>query len=132
MVETTVHASKQTVRLILGGDVMLGRIIKKAILRFGHDYPLGQTASLLRDADLTIVNLECAITARHEHWPGARKAFYFGAPLQAVDTLDDAGIDLVSLANNHVLDFSIKGLMDTLRHLRKHGICHAGAGVGDP
>jgi poly-gamma-glutamate capsule biosynthesis protein CapA/YwtB (metallophosphatase superfamily) len=118
-----------TTRVLFGGDVMLGRLVKEAILHFGSDYPLGPIAGLMRQADLAIVNLECAITASAAIWPGAPKAFYFGAPPQAIDALLDAGVDMVSLANNHILDFGVKGLLDTLHHLRRHGIRHAGAGI---
>jgi poly-gamma-glutamate synthesis protein (capsule biosynthesis protein) len=119
----------QTVRVLLGGDLMLGRNVKDAILRFGPDYPLEPIAGRLRTADLTAVNLECAITSRPDRWPGAPKAFYFGAPPQAAVALASTGVDLVSLANNHALDFGIGGLLDTLHHLHEHGIGHAGAGV---
>ena len=111
-----------------GGDVMLGRLVGRAIARHGPKYPLGPVAGLLREADLALVNLECAITASHARWEGAPKAFYFGAPPAAIDGLTDAGIDLVSLANNHVLDFGIAGLRDTRRALQLHGIHAAGAG----
>ncbi|RJG01040.1 CapA family protein [Noviherbaspirillum sedimenti] len=115
-------------RVMFGGDVMLGRIVKEYILLHGPQYPLGPVAGLMRAADLTIVNLECAITASAHIWPGAPKAFYFGAPPQAIASLADAGVDLVSLANNHVLDYGVAGLHDTLRLLREHGIAQAGAG----
>ncbi len=115
-------------RVIFGGDVMLGRLVKEAILRFGADYPLGPIADLMRGADLTVVNLECAITSSNAQWQGAPKAFYFGAPPQAVDALLHAGVDVVSLANNHILDFDVRGLRDTLHDLRKAGIRFAGAG----
>jgi poly-gamma-glutamate capsule biosynthesis protein CapA/YwtB (metallophosphatase superfamily) len=117
------------VRLMLGGDAMLGRTVKEYIGRLGATYPLGMLAPLLRQADLAIVNLECAITRGTRHWPGAPKAFYFGAPPEAIYGLADAGIDLVSLANNHTLDFDVQGLCDTLRALDVHGIGHAGAGA---
>lgn len=120
--------NEQTVRLVLGGDVMLGRLVGHALARHGPAYPLGPVAHLLRDADLALVNLECAITASRTKWPGASKAFYFGAPPSAIDVLTGAGIDLVSLANNHVLDFGVPGLRDTRRALRRHGIASAGAG----
>lgn len=120
--------STRTARIMLGGDVMLGRTVKEYILLHGPQYPLGPIAGLMRGADLTIVNLECAITSAETIWGGAPKAFYFGAPLQAIHSLVDAGVDLVSLANNHVLDYGIKGLRDTLRELHRHGITQAGAG----
>jgi len=118
----------ETVRIILGGDVMLGRIVKERIRRLGPAYPLGRIAGLMRGADLTIVNLECAVTSSDALWPGAPKAFYFGAPLAAVEALVDAGVDLVSLANNHTLDHGVEGLRETVRLLRGRGIGFAGAG----
>jgi poly-gamma-glutamate capsule biosynthesis protein CapA/YwtB (metallophosphatase superfamily) len=117
------------IRLMLGGDVMLGRIVGKCIERFGAGYPLGPIAGLMRRADLTIVNLECAVTSCAEVWPGAPKAFYFGAPPQAVDSLLDAGVDLVSLANNHALDYGEPGLLETLDLLHRHSIRYTGAGA---
>ncbi|MEW6354014.1 MAG: CapA family protein [Pseudomonadota bacterium] len=116
-------------RLMLGGDVMLGRIVAEFIKTRGAEYPLGPLSALLRGADVTLVNLECAITDSQQLWPGAPKAFYFGAPPQAAQSLAAAGIDLVSLANNHTLDFDVRGLLDTLEHLRAHGIAYAGAGA---
>jgi poly-gamma-glutamate synthesis protein (capsule biosynthesis protein) len=121
--------SPPSIRVMLGGDAMLGRNVKECILRFGAEYPLGPVAGLMRDADLTIVNLECAITDSDNRWSGVPKAFYFGAPPQAVQTLLDAGVDMVSLANNHILDYDTEGLLQTLHHLQQHGILFAGAGV---
>jgi poly-gamma-glutamate capsule biosynthesis protein CapA/YwtB (metallophosphatase superfamily) len=118
-----------SLRLMLGGDLMLGRLVKQAIRRFGPVYPLAPIASMLRGADLAIVNLECALTASHAAWPGEPKAFYFGAPPEAVQSLVGAGIDMVSLANNHALDFGVEGLLDTLQLLRSHAIGYAGAGA---
>lgn len=125
----TDHAARSPLRLVFGGDVMLGRTVSAWIRRFGPHYPLKGVARQLRDADLAIVNLECAITESLQHWKGEPKAFYFGAPLAAANALTDAGIDLVSLANNHVLDYEFAGLTDTLRQLRAQGIASAGAGA---
>jgi poly-gamma-glutamate synthesis protein (capsule biosynthesis protein) len=116
-------------RLVFGGDAMLGRLVGEAIDLHGPGYPLGQVARLLRAADLAVANLECAITASPRLWHGAPKAFYFGAPPAAARSLVDAGIGLVSLANNHTLDFNLRGLHDTLAALDAHGIAHAGAGA---
>ncbi|MDO9215855.1 MAG: CapA family protein, partial [Lacisediminimonas sp.] len=115
-------------RVLFGGDVMLGRGVAQAIQTEGSDYPLGNIADCLRSADLCIVNLECAITSASRRWDGEPKAFYFGAPPQAASALAHAGVDLVSLANNHVLDFGLAGLRDTLRLLDEQGIGHCGAG----
>ncbi len=119
----------ETARIILGGDVMLGRIVKERIRSRGPSYPLGRIAATMRRADLTLVNLECAVTASERRWQGVPKVFYFGAPPEAIQTLRSAGVDLVSLANNHVLDYGEEGLNETLQLLRKGGIAFAGAGA---
>ncbi|ALK94996.1 hypothetical protein AB595_00655 [Massilia sp. WF1] len=117
-------------RLLFGGDVMLGRLAGDALLREGVDYPLGAVSTLLRGADLAIANLECAICEPAERWHGAPKAYYFRAPPPAGQALENAGIGLLSLANNHILDYDVQGLLDTVRILDAHGIAHTGAGVG--
>jgi poly-gamma-glutamate synthesis protein (capsule biosynthesis protein) len=113
---------------MFGGDTMLGRTVNERIRRHGPRYPMGAIAPLLRHADLAIVNLECAITASQSLWHGAPKAFYFGAPPEAVESLADANVSLVNLANNHALDYDVKGLLDTIETLDDHAIGHAGAG----
>lgn len=120
--------TKQTITVLLGGDVMLGRLVKEAILLHGANYPLGQITPLLHRGDFVLINLECAITNHLSHWPGVPKAFYFGAPPEAARILTDNNIKLVSLANNHILDFDVQGLHDTLRLLKRQDIRFAGAG----
>lgn len=122
------EAAAVPLRLVFGGDAMLGRMVAACIRRFGPDYPLGGIAGLMRQADLAVVNLECAITDSTRRWSGAPKAFYFGAPPDAVLSLAGAGVGLASLANNHLLDYDIQGLHDTIAALGRHGIAHAGAG----
>lgn len=118
----------KTLRIALGGDAMLGRLVREHILGLGVDYPLGQIADRMQRADLAIVNLECALTDAGPP-PNARpKAFRFMAPPRAVESLERAGVGLVSLANNHAMDAGAPGLLDTLKLLDAHGIAHAGAG----
>jgi poly-gamma-glutamate synthesis protein (capsule biosynthesis protein) len=64
---------------------MLGRTVKEYILEHGADYPLRGIAKILRSADIRLVNLECAITASETEWSGKPKAFYFGAPPEAIE-----------------------------------------------
>jgi poly-gamma-glutamate synthesis protein (capsule biosynthesis protein) len=116
-------------RLMFGGDVMLGRLAGEALLREGADYPLGAVAALLRGADLAIANLECAMCEPCQRWHGADKAYYFRAPPVAGEALRNAGIGLVSLANNHILDYDVQGLLETLRILDAQGVAHVGAGI---
>lgn len=117
-----------TLRLAVGGDVMLGRIVRDHILGLGADYPLGLIADRMRRADLGLVNLECALTDAGAPPKAPPKAFRFMAPPRAAESLSQAGVGLVSLANNHAMDAGEAGLKDTLSLLDAHGIAHAGAG----
>ena len=115
--------------LLFGGDTMLGRRVNEAIRREGFTYPLEAVVATTRAADLFLVNLECAITPRNVQYSGPEKAFYFRADPVAADTLTYAGVDLVSLANNHALDADYDGLRDTLAILDEKEILYVGAGA---
>lgn len=73
-----------------------------------------------------IANLETAVTDRGAPWPG--KGIHYRMHPANLPCLGAAGLDCVSLANNHVLDWGEAGLLDTLDHLRRAGIAVAGAG----
>jgi poly-gamma-glutamate synthesis protein (capsule biosynthesis protein) len=89
----------------------------------------GDVLPHLAQADLRIVNLECALTPHLERWARTWKMFHFRADPKAVRVLQAAHIDACALANNHILDYEERGLRDTLRVLNAAGIRHAGAGA---
>ena len=120
--------ASENLRLLFGGDVMLGRRVNEVIHREGAAYPLEALASLTCAADLFLVNLECAISPRDLRYSGPEKAFYFRADPVAAETLRMAGVDLVSMANNHALDADYDGLRDTLAILDAYEIVRVGAG----
>ena len=108
---------------------MLGRNVAEAIAARGFGSPWGDVMPLLREADLFLVNLECALTRSLERWRDGRfKMFYFRAGPEAVETLRLARVDFACLANNHAADFGMDGLLETVRVLDEAGIAHAGAG----
>jgi len=86
---------------------------------------LGDAFGVLAGADLAVVNLETAVTTG-----GTRvdKQFAFRAPPAAMTALRDAGVDAVSLANNHGVDYGLTGLRDTLAAGREAGLPVLGAG----
>lgn len=110
------------------GDINLGRTIGEMILNEGIHAPFEYTAHILSSADVTIGNLECAITERGD---AEVKSYTFRAPLPAAESLAQAGFDLLSLANNHILDFGVAGLEDTLFHLSQNQLEAVGAGMND-
>jgi poly-gamma-glutamate synthesis protein (capsule biosynthesis protein) len=118
------------VKLALAGDTMLGRKVAEAIVESGPASVVGDDlVSVVRDADLFVLNLECCISERGEPWPDPRKPFFFRAPPAATEVLTLLGVDCVTLANNHALDFGTEALLDTLAHLQAAGIAWTGAGA---
>jgi poly-gamma-glutamate capsule biosynthesis protein CapA/YwtB (metallophosphatase superfamily) len=115
-------------RLLFVGDVMLGRLVNRALKTAPPQYPWGDTLDLLRRADLRFCNLECALSDRGSPWSLTPKMFHFRTDARNAAVLQRAGIDAVSLANNHILDFEDEGLADTIAILDGNGIAHAGAG----
>ncbi|MFM7447764.1 MAG: CapA family protein [Leptolyngbyaceae cyanobacterium] len=112
-----------TVSLMFGGDVTLSDAFAEAI---GTDYPraLSQMDET-RKVDLAMVNLEGPLTRSTE---AMSKQFNFKADPAAVDVLKSGGIDLVTLANNHAMDYQTAGLVETMQTLDNAGILHLGAG----
>jgi poly-gamma-glutamate capsule biosynthesis protein CapA/YwtB (metallophosphatase superfamily) len=114
----------------LAGDTMLGRAVAESIAASGPESLLAEeVVAVAREADLFVLNLECCISERGEPWPDPAKPFFFRAPPAATAVLRRLGVDCVTLANNHALDFGPEALVDTLEHLREAGIAWAGAGV---
>ena len=123
------RAADRGITIALTGDVMLGRLVNEALEREGPEHVWGGMLPALRRADLLLVNLECALTTRRQRWHDGRyKAFSFRSDPRHVAALQAAGVDLAVLANNHVMDFGVDGMRETIRVLDGAGIAHAGAG----
>jgi poly-gamma-glutamate capsule biosynthesis protein CapA/YwtB (metallophosphatase superfamily) len=117
------------VKLALAGDTMLGRKVAERIASEGPDGLVAdEVVALTRAADLLVLNLECSISERGTPWPDPRKPFFFRAPPAATEVLNRLGVDCVTLANNHALDFGAEALLDTFEHLEAAGIAWVGAG----
>ena len=110
------------------GDVMIGRGVDAAISNKGYVYPWGNVLPLLRNTDINIINLEAALTHSDKR---VFKTFNFKATPDKVKTLTEASITAVNLANNHILDFSEEGLVETIQTLDKAYIKHVGAGMNE-
>jgi poly-gamma-glutamate capsule biosynthesis protein CapA/YwtB (metallophosphatase superfamily) len=115
--------------LAFTGDVMLGRLVNETLKTMQPEEVWGDVLPHLAQADLRIVNLECALTNHLQPWTRTEKMFHFRADPDAVRVLQAARIDACALANNHILDYEERGLRDTLRMLNVAGIRHAGAGA---
>jgi poly-gamma-glutamate capsule biosynthesis protein CapA/YwtB (metallophosphatase superfamily) len=100
----------EPVTLAFGGDVHFEGAIE-ARLSANPATAFGPIAGVLRRADLAVVNLETAITERGTPAP---KDFTFRAPRSALTALKGAGVDVVTMANNHGQDFGVVGLRDSM------------------
>src|ERR1700736_5973649 len=108
---------------------MFGRKVAEAIVTAGPEALVAdEVVAITRAADLVLLNLECCISERGTPWPDPHKPFFFRAPPAATEVLTRLGVDCVTLANNHALDFGPEALLDTFEHLRAAGIAWVGAG----
>jgi poly-gamma-glutamate capsule biosynthesis protein CapA/YwtB (metallophosphatase superfamily) len=117
------------VRIALAGDTMLGRGVAEKIAADPEaDLFSDDVIDVFRDSDLAFLNLECCISTRGGRWPEPGKPFFFRAPPGAIRHLERLGVDCVTLANNHALDFGRDALLDTFGYLDAAGIEWAGGG----
>ena len=108
------------------GDIMLGGTATPELARMGYDYPFEHVSTVLRRGNVVFGNLEGPLTRRGT---AAGKQYVFRSPPQLVaPALARAGFSVLSLANNHSMDYGLEGLRDTVQALMQAGIRHAGAG----
>ncbi len=143
--------------LVAGGDVMLDRYVYKrtVIDRLGANYPwsggnaritstyccgypgfrvartakagtAGALRAYLRRADIAIANLEGPAPNNFRYHPSG---FVFSMDPKLLAGIKTAGIDMVSLANNHIRNWGSYGISSTIANLNALGIKHAGAGA---
>jgi len=108
------------------GDVMLAGRWEAQIRSQGWQFPFSRVSHELKKGDLTIANLESPL-ARSGVEFSEKKYRFRGDPAIAA-ALKKNGIGLVTLANNHSMDFGGGALQETLEHLQQAGVAWVGAG----
>jgi poly-gamma-glutamate capsule biosynthesis protein CapA/YwtB (metallophosphatase superfamily) len=121
--------SATPVTLAFTGDVMFGRTVNTHMLATAPNdpYPFTYTADFLRTFDLTIGNLECAVSNKGSPVDKPPGYILRGDP-RAFDRLLNAGFDLVSVANNHSGDYGKAAFLDEWLTLPARGITPLGGG----
>ena len=124
--------------LVLVGDTSFGENYQEKIERRGgenilktkgYEYSLKNFAPFLRQADLVIANLETPVTDLPSSPLAGKKSYlHWSDPFKTPKVLKEHNISVVSLANNHTLDYGMKGLQQSLKALKKHDIQWLGAG----
>lgn len=114
-----------SVTLVFGGDVDLDRTTRTAIANGGVDAPWRYLAPTLRAADVAMLNLECSVSRRGSP---EQKSYRFRGDPTALAGARRAGVDVLSSANNHSIDYGFDAFADTLAAVRASGIAPVGAG----
>ncbi len=116
-------------KILIGSDIVPTAQTEQLFIDGDINTLFGGVSELIKKADRTIINLECALTTWEK---GIKK---FGPCLKAdprcADTLKQLGVTDVALSNNHVFDFGVQGLKDTMSNLERVGLPYMGIGEND-
>lgn len=137
-VETTPPAARETtateaieipkLRFTAVGDIMPGRRVgKKLEAEGGYPSAFSSVKGILKQGDIVFANLEAPLTAS-SHGLSKEKKIVLKASPDAIEAIKTGGFNLISLSNNHIMDYYDTGLFDTISLLDENGIAHAGAG----
>ncbi len=123
-----ISSQVQKTTIVLGGDIMLNQISPKL-------KPLEALKPLFKTGNVGIANLEIPLTTSRKATPyktaaeiKARTQYILKADPEHILGIKNAGLHLVSLANNHVMDYGAEGLNQMIGLLTKHNILYTGAG----
>jgi len=111
------------------GDVMLARGVMKHYFERPQDFLLTDIRAVLNQYDLVFLNLENPVSVRGTPHPIQDPNVTFRSHPDTLNILKNLGVTVVSLGNNHMLDYGEEALADTLEHLEFQGIRHIGAGI---
>jgi len=127
-VETVRESSQHnSANILITGDFCFDGRISDFIKNHDFESLFNDFTPFSKNADFAITNLECPLTERENFIRKAGPSLK--GPPEATDALLFAGFNMVTLANNHIMDYGEEGLCDTLRALESKGIKHIGAGL---
>ncbi len=124
---TIIDKKVESIRISAVGDIFMAGTSAPIMQKRGYDYPFSKTKHLFQDSDVIIGNLEGPLTSRGT--ANRDKKYVFRSPARHVaPALKAAGFNVVTLANNHTIDYGIIGLNDTIQALNSEKIAYIGAG----
>lgn len=118
--------TKKITTIRFGGDVMMTSFFADYINMYGVDYMWEDVSDLFNKADYSLVNLETSVSLRGKS--NKPVGYGFRSHPDTLKGLVNAGIDFVTIANNHVFDYGEDAFYDTLKHLDEYKIAYTGAG----
>ncbi len=120
---------KESLHICATGDIGFHGRAGEDIAAHGAQYPFEKISGSLSRADIVIGNLEIPFVPEGARPERRDISPEFRSDPAAAGALRAAGFDIVSLANNHIMDYGIRGLETTLETLDNSGIAHTGAGM---
>jgi poly-gamma-glutamate capsule biosynthesis protein CapA/YwtB (metallophosphatase superfamily) len=120
--------SRSVIRLAAVGDVMLARDVGRHFADDPAAFTTGGVHDVLRTYDIVCANLENPVGTSGRPCPGQDPNVTFRAHPDTLEVLVSMGVKVVSLGNNHMLDYGEAALLETLEHLDRRGIGWVGAG----
>jgi len=120
--------TQSVIRLAAVGDVMLARGVGRHFAEAPGDFTRGGVHDVLRTYDIVCANLENPVGTSGAPCPGQDPNVTFRAHPDTLAVLESMGVAVVSLGNNHMLDYGESALIETLEHLDRRGIRWVGAG----
>lgn len=130
--ENTFNQSEEKETVIFAvGDIMLDRGVKYMVGKYGsmdYKFPFLNVADYLERADIVFGNLESQISDKGYKIGSVNS---FRAEPAAIEALKSASFDVLSVSNNHSLDYTFSALEDSIKRLSEAGIVYVGAGLSD-
>ena len=108
--------------LVCGDYIVYGKETNKL------DNPFGKFKKIIRQSDIAIYNQEFPITAETKYYPTKKYGLLAKTDPDMIKPIIDAGFSCACLANNHVLNYGVRGITDTINILNKNNILAVGAG----
>lgn len=108
------------------GDTTQSDLFGSATDNAGIQYAFSDVSPIFESCDIAFANLETCVSTRGES--EKKEGFGFQSSPDKLEVYTAAGIDIVSVANNHVRDFGMDALYDTFDNLNKYGIEYIGGG----
>ena len=115
-----------SIRLLAVGDVNLGRGVGQAILNGDTLFPFVAVRDSFIHYDIVFANLESQLSDQGGETQHPKNNLIFTGPPAGAIALRKGGVSVVSVANNHALDYGVKALRETIRYLDSAGVLHAG------
>src|SRR6516162_6150752 len=119
-------------RVSFVGDTLIGGEAQAVLDQRGPRWALDGIRHLFESSDLVVANHEGPLTLLDRpatKLDTGRKRYWYRGDPESAHALVESGVRIVSLANNHILDFGERGLLDTIEALDAAGIAHCGAGA---